>query len=157
MSPCEEVVVVDGFPWLPGCLPCLFCVCVCVCVGVGVPMTVSYMQFASSAWSCSLSAARCNEAVCTAAQEAQGQHNMIPLGSVCVCVCVCVSVWLRQADQFALPDRIIKARASFLCSMKTPETASVWFNDVLCYFWVCIAVDVQISGCELVVFWVSRG
>lgn len=65
--------------------------CVCVWVWAGVPMTcLSHAACAFSVCVCCtlsvavLSAVRCDEVVCIAAQKAQGQHNTIPLGYVSV-------------------------------------------------------------------------
>lgn len=87
MSRCEEV---DGFHGYQD----VFSVCVC-----GRGREFPWLSLTSSLcvlWAAVLSAVRCDEGVYIAVQKAQGQHNTIPLGSVCL------PVWLRGslADRF---------------------------------------------------------
>lgn len=140
------------FPWLPGCLLCGW-------VWEGVPMTVSYPVCVCIVCVVRslvvLSAGRCDEVVYIAVQKAQGQHNTIPPGSVCL------SVWLWGGlpdNRFFVPDWI--SWSGKCCSLKYTCTVNmhfVTFGLCLClHVSVCIAVDVQIGGCGLFLPLVSR-
>ncbi len=126
MSSLSVCVCVCGrgreFPWLSvSSSLCLLCMHCALCVAV-------------------LSAVRCDEAVHIAVQKAQGQHNPIPLASVCL------SVWLRgsPADRFCLPDWIIRAQAANVAAHETRKL-HVCIVVVAVSFLACVFICLHCS------------